>query len=150
VNVEQVLDKIEDVLESAWHVPMSGRSVVDISEIEELIKNLRLVIPKEIARANEIMSDKDKILESAHKKCEKIYKAAKQKVQLMVSEHEIVKTAKIKEAEILKEFNFKYDELTKQTKQYLRKILEELEEFVTFKLKEIRNAKQMVNDIKII
>ena len=104
MEFESVMSTMEEILESSWRLPMTrGKVILDASEFEELIGKLRLALPEEIKEANKILEKRNIIIENAKKDCQDIYKIAKHRVAEMVEEHEIVKKAKQREAEIMKE-----------------------------------------------
>ena len=150
MGFEDILDEMEDVLENSWKVPMSGgKSVVDISEIEKLIKDLRLSVPKEIMEANKIVESKHEIIQEAKNKCEEIYKIAKKKVTAMAEEHEIVKIAKEREACILKECKKKAIELSSKMRSDALSILDECEGNICLSLEKVKNLRKSLKVVKM-
>ena len=150
VGFEDILDEMEDVLENSWKVPMSGgRSVIDVSEIEKLIQNLRLSVPREIVEANRIVEMKHEIIQEAKKKCEEIYKMAKKRVAAMAEEHEIVKIAKEREACILKECKKKAVEISSQTREDILSLLEDCESTVSLNLDKMKDLRKNLKVVKI-
>lgn len=150
VGFEDILEEMEDVLENSWKVPMSGgRSVIDASEIEKLIRDLRLSVPREIVEANRIVETKHEMIQDAKRRCEEIYKIAKKKVAEMAEEHEIVKIAKEREACILRECKKKAVEISSQTRNDILSLLENCESNVSLNLDKMRNLRKNLKVVKI-
>ena len=149
MNFEEIIDKMEEVLESAWRLPMSGgRSVVDSVEIENLIQELKVSLPSAIAEANRIIENKEQIIKTAKNNCEEIYKVAKQKVQSMVDEHEIVRLAKKKEAEIKENLVKQSKEFAANSREKINKSLDSLESSLVSTLEKIHESKKALRDIR--
>lgn len=149
MNFEEIIDKMEEVLESAWKLPMSGgRSVVDSVEIENLIQELKVSLPSAIAEANRIIENKDQIIKTAKNNCDEIYKVAKQKVQAMVDEHEIVRLAKKKEEEIKENLVKQSKEFASSSREKITNSLNALEQSLISTLEEIRASKKSIRDIR--
>ena len=149
MNFEEIIDKMEEVLESAWRLPMSGgRSVVDSVEIENLIQELKVSLPSAIAEANRVIENKEQIMKTAKNNCDEIYKVAKQKVQSMVDEHEIVRLAKKKEAEIKENLVKQSKEFAANSREKISKSLDSLESSLVSTLEKIHEAKKALRDIK--
>lgn len=149
MNFEEIIDKIEEVLESAWRLPMSGgRSVVDSVEIENLIQELKVSLPSAIAEANRIIENKEQIIKTAKNNCDEIYKLAKQKVQAMVDEHEIVRLAKKKEEEIKENLVKQSKEFAANSREKISKSLDSLESSLVSTLEKIHESKKALRDIK--
>lgn len=151
MEFDEIIEQMEDVIESAWKLPMGrGRSVVDVAEIENLIKKMRISLPQEIRESKKIIANKDKILQTAKENCDEIYRIAKQKVKLMVEEHEIVKLAKQRENEIIKDLKEKSENIITEAKKNIGKILDELENNTATLTEKVKNSKKELENLKII
>ena len=65
-RIEQIIDEIDEFIESCKFQPLSAtKIIVNKEEIEELLRELRLKTPDEIKRYQKIISNKDAILEDA-------------------------------------------------------------------------------------
>ena len=63
-RIEQIIDDIDEFIESCKYQPLSTtKIVVNKEEMEELLRELRLKTPDEIKRYQKIISNKDAILE---------------------------------------------------------------------------------------
>ena len=51
IKVMQLLDELEDILETASKVPFSDKAIVDSEEISQIISDIRLSMPKDIQQA---------------------------------------------------------------------------------------------------
>lgn len=150
MGYEEVLDEMEDLLEKAWKVPMvEGKSVLDVSALGRLIKDLRLSVPREIREANKIITNKEKIIQDAKNKCEDVYKMAKQKVSEMVEEHEIVILAKKREADILKKCHNRCKDMVNSVHKELMTCISDCEQSLVSQLENLKNTKQNLKIIKI-
>ena len=82
-RIEQIIEEIEEYVDSCKYQPLSTtKIVVNKEEIEELLRELRLKTPDEIKRYQKIISNKDAILEDAQNKA-----------QELVTQHEIMQKA---------------------------------------------------------
>ena len=93
-RIEQIIEEIEEYVDSCKYQPLSTtKIVVNKEEIEELLRELRLKTPDEIKRYQKIISNKDAILDDAQKKADDIIAQAQQKAQELVTQHEIMQKA---------------------------------------------------------
>ena len=89
-RIEQIIDEIDEFIESCKFQPLSAtKIIVNKEEIEELLRELRLKTPDEIKRYQKIISNKDAILEDAQSKADGIIADA----QELVTQHEIMQKA---------------------------------------------------------
>ena len=93
-RIEQIIDEIDEFIESCKFQPLSAtKIIVNKEEIEELLRELRLKTPDEIKRYQKIISNKDAILEDAQSKADAIIADAQAKAQELVTQHEIMQKA---------------------------------------------------------
>ena len=65
-RIEQIIEEIEEFIESCKFQPLSStKIVVNKEELEELLRELRMKTPDEIKRYQKIISNKDAILVDA-------------------------------------------------------------------------------------
>lgn len=93
-RIEQIIEEIEEYVDSCKYQPLSTtKIVVNKEELEELLRELRLKTPDEIKRYQKIINNKDAILEDAQNKADSILADAQAKAQEMVTEHEVMQRA---------------------------------------------------------
>ena len=93
-RIEQIIDDIDEFIESCKYQPLSTtKIVVNKEEMEELLRELRLKTPDEIKRYQKIISNKDAILEDAQSKADAIIADAQARAQELVTQHEIMQKA---------------------------------------------------------
>ncbi len=93
-RIEQIIEEIEEYVESCRYQPLSTtKIVVNKEELEELLRELRLKTPDEIKRYQKIIGNKDAILADAQSKADNIIAEANTKADMLVQETEIMKTA---------------------------------------------------------
>lgn len=66
MNVNEILDTIDDMLDKAWGLPLSGgKCVVDVERLRDLVADIRLNMPGEIKQAKMIVADRKQIVDDA-------------------------------------------------------------------------------------
>ena len=93
-RIEQIIDEIEEFVDSCKFQPLSStKIVVNKEELEELLRELRMKTPDEIKRYQKIISNKDAILEDAQQKADAIIADAQAKADRIVSDSEVMQKA---------------------------------------------------------
>ena len=65
MNVQGTLDLIEEVLDNGSNIPFSSKIAVDVDAIRTYIKDIRLDLPVEIEKAQEIVDHYNSIIKKA-------------------------------------------------------------------------------------
>ena len=124
MKIEEILTAMEDLLEDAWNLPMSGgKRVVDTSEMLELITDLRNSMPEEIRLSNEIINKRDRIILQGHEEADLTVQAARAKAEKLVSQEAVYREAQQKAQEIVAQAQLNAKEMKNATVEYCDSIL---------------------------
>ena len=143
MSIENLINEMEDMLENSWGLPMSGgRVVLNAKTIRKILEDIRLALPQEMVQAQKIISERNRVIESAKNEAETMIKLSEEKIKLMVSQSEIVKAAQVSADEIINDAKTKAQEIKKSAGEYAGEMMKRLDESVTQGLVEIRKARQ--------
>lgn len=146
MEIEKLLNELEDMIEVSWHLPMSGgKSLLDAKEIQRIVEDLRLKLPKEIIQARKIIDEKEQMFENAKIEIEKMVEASKEKIQEMVNNSEITEKAKVLAGDIISDARSKANEIQQSANQYVDNVMKDLEKTMESKLSDIRKARTLLN-----
>lgn len=141
-RIEQLIDEIEEYIDSCKYQPLSStKIIVNKEEIDELLRDLRMKTPDEIKRYQKIISNKEAILNDARAKAQALIDEATVHTNELISEHEIMQQAYeqangiVAQAagqaqEILDKATMEANELRMQAAKYTEDRLAELESIV--------------------
>jgi len=111
-RIEQIIEEIEEYVDSCKFQPLSStKIVVNKEELEELLRELRMKTPDEIKRYQKIISNKDAILADAQAKADAIIQEASEKTQHMITESEIMREAVEQSNDLLERTNQQAQEI---------------------------------------
>jgi hypothetical protein len=128
---------LENLLESCRAGVLSGKVSVEKQRIYDIIDDLRLItedigknMPNEIKQARRIIADGDKILNDSRNKAQIVIKNAENEAAKMINEHEVIKQASVRAAQMDAESRKSARELRKNAIEYSDEILAKTEEAV--------------------
>lgn len=143
MNVEEVLDMMDELLDKSWSLPLSGgRCVVDAEKVRDFIDDIRINLPTEIKQAKAIVSDRNEILDGAHREAEGIVRKAEERAKALIAQEEIIKISQNKASEILAQTQMQSREIRQAAQGFSDDILRATEESMTNALTEIRQTRQ--------
>lgn len=143
MNIDDILDMIDELLDRAWSLPLSGgRCVVDADKVRDLIDDIRLNIPGEIKQAKAIVSDRTEIIEGAKKEAEAIVRKAEERARVLVAQEEVVKAAQAKATELLTQAQSKSREIRQAAQEFSDNCLMKTEEVLVKSLTEVKATRQ--------
>lgn len=102
IDIINVIDRMETLLETSKAVPVTGGVIVDKKKMMELLDQLRLAIPQEVRAAEEVLNQKDQILNQALTEARRTKIKAEDDYRERLDQNELVMLAQ-KRAEELKQ-----------------------------------------------
>lgn len=89
MTVLELLEEIEDIVETAPGLPLTGKIMVDAGELTEIVREIRLGLPDDVQQAKWVKDEKERILSEAKAEYEKLIVEAKKQAGYLVADHEI-------------------------------------------------------------
>ena len=94
MSIEEILEAMDIELDKSKNVPLTrGKSLIDVEQFRDLIRQVRLNLPGEIKQAQALVNDRRVIINDAKAEAESIIRKAEEKAKAMVSEEVITKQA---------------------------------------------------------
>ncbi|WBW49577.1 ATPase [Peptoniphilus equinus] len=124
MNLMELVEELEDLVETSSQIPLTGKVMFDREEFLEVIHEMRLQIPREVQEAKQISSSKDSILESAQSEANSIIAGAKAHAEEIIREDELVLQANARAEEILERANEESRAIREGARDYADELLE--------------------------
>lgn len=128
MKVLELLDEIEEIVDTSTSFPLTGKIMVDAEEILEIVKEIRVELPDEIQQAQWIKDERQRILEEAKKEYETVITDAKRQAEVLVENDDIVVKSKMRADEILRISEENCKQLKLNTFDYIDSILFNLQD----------------------
>ncbi len=81
-----LLNELEDKMESASTVPLTGKTIIDRDDILDILNEIRLQLPDEIKQAKWIKEERGKILNDAQEEAKRVVQNAQNESQMIMSD----------------------------------------------------------------
>ena len=151
--VRDTLNQIENLVASASHLPLTGKTVIDENDLIHLVEELRNDLPLELERADEIMRERDNLMREAQAEADRIIKQAKEYAEKLVDQHEISEKAREKSRTVIQQAQQQEQEVMERTRQnsqqlrddadrYANQVFEQLITHVTNTFQGVQQAEQ--------
>lgn len=132
MNVLELLEEIEDIVNTAPSVPLTGKIMVDGDALTEIVDAIRKSLPDDVHQAKWIKEQKDRILGEGKSEYEKIITEAKKQAEYLVETDDITLKAQ-KRADVLAENTERYTtELKMRTYDYVDNMLYNMQQRMDF------------------
>ena len=91
MEIFSLLEKLEDLVENGWVIPLTGRTMVNKKEMIELLKEIRVMLPDEIKQAKWIKEERQRFLFEAQQEANNLLQEAENRISSMIDESEITR-----------------------------------------------------------
>ena len=149
MNIDDILEQLDDMLDTAWAMPLSGgKVVVDGERVRDLLDSIRANLPSEIRQARAIVKDRGDIVDTAKKEAESIIRNAEERRNQILSHEEIVVQAQEKANEIHAQTQKRAREMRRSAQEYTDDILRRTEEVLAQQVTQVRQARVSLRNNK--
>ena len=142
MNIEEILEQLDDMLDAAWAMPLSGgKVVVDGERVRDYLDAIRANLPSEIRQARAIVTDRTEIVNTAKKEAESIIRNAEERRNQILSHEEIVIQAQERANEIQAQTQQRAREMRRSAQEFTEDVLRRAEETLTQQVSQVRQAR---------
>ena len=127
MTVLELLEEIEDIIDTAPGLPLTGKIMIDSNELLEIVREIRLSLPDDVQQAKWVKEEKERILAEAKAEYEKIIVEAKKQADYLVDNHDITLRAQQLGEEIRGEAEQYCKLLKMRTYDYVDKMLYDMQ-----------------------
>ncbi|HCW05024.1 MAG TPA: ATPase [Clostridium sp.] len=101
MDVIQLLEYLQEIIENAPKMPITGKVFIDKNEVLDIIDQIVNYLPDEFKKAQWVLSEKERILNEANKEYDAIKKETMEMMKKQVENHDITKEATAKAQELI-------------------------------------------------
>jgi cell division septum initiation protein DivIVA len=147
MDVELNVDAAIKLVEEARSVPLSASCVIHRADLLEILDSVKIALPSDLARANEILRNQSDILENARLNADQMIEDARIKVSEIVSEQEIVAAAKKEAQRIMDEVHEQAQAQQAEIDHYIDSRLATLEVILNKTLDVVARGRDRLNGV---
>ena len=137
MDIMEIINLMEESIEKASVVPLSGKILIDKEQLLDFIQEMRLSYPDEVKEAKWVKEERQKILTEAEARADSMLKTAEAKMIQMVDESEIVRQAQEKADAMFEEATIQSTKLRTDSDQYADDVLGDVERRLEMLLKKV-------------
>ncbi|MEW8977771.1 MAG: hypothetical protein AB2385_05125 [Symbiobacterium sp.] len=101
MEIMALIDRLEELVNQATRVPLTGKILMDPDELLSLVDQMREVIPQEVREANRVARDREAILQETREQADQILREAKALAAQLTSEAAVTKEAQNQANELI-------------------------------------------------
>ena len=140
MDILHLVYRLEEVFNAGRPIPLTHSLVVDEDRVLELIDQMRVSIPEEVKKAQQVLGQRDRILAQAQEEAARTVQLAKEKSDQMLERDALVENAKARAEQILQAAKTEADGIRADADDYTLDVLTRLETEIAKSLTQVRNG----------
>ena len=96
MDILHLVDRLEELFNNSKPIPLSRNVVVDENSFMDIIDQMRISVPDDIKKAQQLIAQKDRILAQAQEEANRTVALAREKSEKMVEKSDIYLAAQAK------------------------------------------------------
>lgn len=139
MEIMEIIDMMEETIDKAPTVPLSGKILVDKEDLLDYIQEMRLVYPDELKEAKWVKDERQRILSEAESRADAMVKNAEEKMIQMVDENEITRQAYEQANQLVNDAQTQAASIKTDVDQYADDVLGDVERRLDMLLKKVHD-----------
>jgi hypothetical protein len=100
MDILHLIDRLEEILNESRPIPLTHTVLVDEDKVLDLIDQMRVAIPEEVKKAQQVMAQRDRILAQAQEEANRTLAIARDRSEQMVEREAIVQAAQVRASDV--------------------------------------------------
>lgn len=140
MDILHLVDRLEEILNKARPFPFTRSVIVDEESILAIIDQMRVTIPDEVKKSQQIVAQRDRFMAQAQEESNRTIALAREKSDQLVERDAIVQAARVKADQIIAQAHVDAAKVLREADEYVIDTLTRLEAELDRNLIEVRNG----------
>lgn len=144
MDILQLIDRLEELFNESKSIPLTRNVMVDEDRMLDIIDQMRIAIPEEVKKAQQLLGQRDRVLAQAQEEANRTLELARQKADQLASKELVVQEAQRRADQILAQARTDAENTRADADDYVMRSLTQLQA----ELERISN--QVANGIRVV
>jgi cell division septum initiation protein DivIVA len=140
MDILHLIDRLEEILNESRPIPLTHTVLVDEDKVLDLIDQMRVAIPEEVKKAQQVMAQRDRILAQAQEEANRTLAIARDRSEQMVEREAIVQAAQVRASDVGTQEIAKIQQIQQEADSYVIETLSRLEMELDRMITQVRNG----------
>jgi hypothetical protein len=142
MDIQHLIDRLEELFNESRPIWFTHSVVVDEDRMLDIIDQMRVSIPEEVKKAQQILVQRDRIMAQAQEESNRTLSLAREKSEQIVEKDGIVSAAQVRADQILAQARLEAEATRREADEYVLDSLTKLEMELERNLTQVRNGIQ--------
>ena len=147
MDILHLIDRLEELFNESRALPFTHNVIVDEDRMLDIIDQMRIAIPEEVKKAQQLLNQSDRILAQAEEKATRTTTLAEEKADKMTSELALITEAQHRADNILDQARGDAEATRIEADNYVVETLSNLEDELSRILNQVHNGIRTVQKV---
>jgi vacuolar-type H+-ATPase subunit H len=144
MDILQLIDRLEELFNESKSIPLTRNVMVDEDRMLDIIDQMRIAIPEEVKKAQQLLGQRDRVLAQAQEEANRTLEIARQKADQLASKEIVMQEAQRRADQILVQARADAENVRSDADEYVMNSLTQLQD----ELERITN--QVINGLRVV
>jgi hypothetical protein len=144
MDILQLIDRLEELFNESKSIPLTRNVMVDEDRMLDIIDQMRIAIPEEVKKAQQLLGQRDRVLAQAQEEANRTLEIARQKADQLASKEIVMQEAQRRADQILVQARADAENIRSDADEYVMNSLTQLQD----ELERITN--QVINGLRVV
>ncbi len=140
MDILHLVDRLEELFNESRSIPFTHSVIVDEDRMLDIIDQMRVSIPEEIKKAQQLMAQRDRVMAQAQEEATRTLSLAREKGEQFVGREQVTQSAQVRANEIIAQAQTEIEATKHEADQYVMDTLSGLEQELDRILNQVRNG----------
>ncbi len=146
MDILHMVDRLEELFNHSKPIPLTRNVMVDENALMDIIDQMRISIPDDIKKAQQLLAQKDRILAQAQEEANRTVQLAREKAEKMLEKSEIFQTAQERVAQAAEKARNEAAQTQKEADIYVMETLTKLESELSKVMAQVQNGIRLLQE----
>jgi F0F1-type ATP synthase membrane subunit b/b' len=146
MDILHLVDRLEELFNVSRSIPFTHSVIVDEDRMLDIIDQMRVTIPDEIKKAQQLLAQRDRMLAQAQEEANRTLALAREKGEQIIDQDAVVQAAKERSDQILAQAEKDVESIKRDADVYALQTLADLEMELERVLGQVRNGVRTLQD----
>jgi cell division septum initiation protein DivIVA len=148
MDILHLVDRLEELLNQSRPLWFTHNVIVDEDRMLDLIDQMRVTIPDEVKKAQQLLAQRDRILAQAQEEANRTLALAREKSEQLVERDAIVQAAQGRAEQVIAQARLEAERVRREADEYVLDTLTRIEVEMDRYLNQVRNGIRTLQEEK--
>jgi F0F1-type ATP synthase membrane subunit b/b' len=140
MDILHLIDRLEELFNESRPIPLTHNVIVDEDRMLDIIDQMRVAIPEEVKKAQQLLAQRDRLLAQAQEEANRTLALAREKSENLVDRDAIVQSAQERANQIVEQIRSDAEITRREADKYVIDTLTHIEMELERFLNQVRNG----------